>query len=116
MAESSTPSPVKPTLEVGIIAAFTLAANKLIADADLKQQATTAAPFVGGGVAWGLRKISKYIQYRRLLSLERDWLAEAQAERAKPGLGRKQLQELDAVIAQRKSTIEQLQRDNLKLQ
>ena len=115
MGEESTPKPLKPTLEVGLIAGLTIAANRL-ENAEMRQLATTAAPFAGAGFAWLIRQAAQYIRYRRLLRLEKSWLATTEAERKKPGLSRVKQNALDQEITRRKQAIEQMQRDNLRLQ
>lgn len=115
MGESSAPESVKPLLDVGIIAVLTVAANHLL---PLSQhtEATTVIPFVGGGIAWGFRRLRKHLAYRQLVALETAWLNEAIAERNKPGLSRKRTEELDADIATRRQALQELQRENTKVQ
>ncbi|MDQ2770251.1 MAG: hypothetical protein M3Y54_07105 [Bacteroidota bacterium] len=115
MGESSTSEPVKQWLDVGIIAVLTVAANHLLPD-NQHTEATTVIPFVGGGIAWGFRRLRKHLAYRQLVGLETKWLNEAVTERNKPGLSRKRIEELDADIATRRQALQELQRENTKVQ
>ena len=106
----------KPTLAVGIATAITVAANKLVTDVDLRTQITTASPAVGTGAAWGLMWVRRQFAYWQLVRLEKKWLNEAIGERNKPNLTAKRMREIDADIAKRRESIENLQRENTKVQ
>lgn len=115
MGESSTSESAKNLLDVGIIAALTVAANHLLPDAQ-HAEATTIIPFVGGGLAWAIRRLRRYMSYKQLVELETRWLNEAVAERAKPGITKKKQDELDIDIAERRKALQELQRENTKVQ
>lgn len=115
MGESSAPESTKPFLDVGIIAALTVAANHFL-PTDVHTEATTIVPFVGGGIAWGIRRLRRHLAYKQLVELETKWLTEAIAERNKPGLSKKKQEELDADIAERRKGLQELQRENTKVQ
>lgn len=102
-------------LNVGIIAILTIAANHLL-PAAYHTEATNVLPFIGGAIAWAIRKLRKNLAYKQLVELETAWLNEAINERAKPGLPKKKQEELDTDIAQRRKALQELQRENTKVQ
>jgi hypothetical protein len=115
MGESSTPESSKSYLELGVIALLTIAANHLL-PADIRREATDAICITGGGFVWAVRWLRRHIAYRQLVALETKWLNEAIAERNKPDLSLQKQEELDADIAQRRRGLQELQRENLKVQ
>jgi hypothetical protein len=115
MGETPAPESIKSFLDVSIIAALTVAANHFLPDAQ-HSEATTVIPFIGGGIAWGIRRLRRYLAYKQLVELETRWLNEAVVERSRPGITKKKQEELDADIAGRRKALQELQRENTKVQ
>ncbi len=115
MGETPSSENTKSFLDVSIIAALTVAANHFLPDAQ-HSEATTVIPFIGGGIAWGIRRLRRYLAYKQLVELETKWLNDAVAECSKPGLSKKKQQELEADIAERRKALQELQRENTKVQ
>ena len=115
MGETPASESTKSFLDVSIIAALTVAANHFL-PAHQHGEATTVIPFIGGGIAWGIRRLRRYLAYKQLVELETKWLNEAVAQRDKPGLPKKKQEELDADIAERRKALQELQRENTKVQ
>lgn len=119
MGETSSQDSRKPLLDVGIIATLTVVANHYL-PANQHTEATTIIPFVGGGIAWairqGIHEFRKRTAYRELVALETKWLNEAIIERDRSGISRRRRDELEADIAERRLSLQKLQRDNIKIQ
>jgi hypothetical protein len=115
MGESSTSESGKNFLDVGVIAILTIAANHIL-PANYHTETTNVLPFIGGGIAWGIRELRKNRAYKQLVALETKWLNEAIIRRNAPGLTRKMQEELDMDIAVRRQGLQTLQRENTKVQ
>lgn len=115
MGESSTPESTKSYLDVGIIAALTVAANHLL-PTEYHSEATTIVPFLGGGIAWGIRWYRKRLAYKRLVELETRWLNELITQRNAGGLPKRKQEELDEAINEQRKALRELQIENIKIQ
>jgi hypothetical protein len=104
----------KPTFEVGIISFLTVLAIK-VAPKEWQEVATSLAPLVGGSIAYLIRSYRRKSKHKQLVALETHWIAQRTAERDTPGISVEKQKEIDADIEARKRNLEQLQRDNLRI-